>query len=126
MSDTYILANSFADWPEASRHRLRTFLDAADSSSPFQDPLFFGGHSAKSICWLNGRSSGLFCPRFRKLALSRFLPGLRALVVHKGPVADDPDALMSGLRALKEVGSRKALVRDSTSIRKSMTIRRAT
>ena len=115
MSDTYIIANSFAALPAASRHRLRAFLDAADSASPYQDPLFFGGRGLGEINLLVEREGRpvFFALGFENPALSRFLPGLRALVVHKGPVADDPDALMFGLQVLKEFGRKKAPVRDS-------------
>ncbi len=111
MSDTYIIANSLAGLPEASRHRLRTFLDAADSASPYQDPLYFGGRGRGEINLLIEREGRPVCFAlgFENVALSRFLPGLRSLVVHKGPVADDPDALMSGLQALREVGQERRL-----------------
>ena len=111
MSDTYIIANSFAALPAASRHRLRAFLDAADSASPYQDPLFFGGRGLGEINLLVEREGRpvFFALGFENPALSRFLPGLRALVVHKGPVADDPDALMFGLQVLKEFGRKKRL-----------------
>ncbi len=111
MSDSYIIANSFAELPKASRHRLRTFLDAADGASPYQDPLFFGGRGIGEIDLLVEREGRpvFFALGFENVALSRFLPGLRALVVHKGPAADDVEALMSGLRALREVGQERRL-----------------
>ncbi len=111
MSDTYVIANSLAGLPEASRHRLRTFLDAADSASPYQDPLFFAGRGLGEInllVELEGRAV-FFALGFENVALSRFLPGVRALVVQKGPVADDPYALLSGLRALKEFARKRRL-----------------
>ncbi len=111
MSETCIVANSFAGLPEASRHRLRAFLDATDSASPYQDPAFFSGRGCGEVDLLvekDGRPI-FFALGFENAAMTRFLPWLRSLVVHKGPVADDPDALMSGLQVLKEFGRKKRL-----------------
>ena len=115
MSDTYIFASSFADLPEGSRRRLRTFLDNADSASPYQDPLFFGGGGTGEIDLLVEQDGGpvFFALAFENVALSRFLPGMKSLVVHKGPVADDPHALLCGLQALREIGRKKRLCEDS-------------
>src|SRR5215475_13067579 len=106
-----MVAHSFAGLPEAPRDRLRTFLDAADSASPYQDPQFFAGRGVGEVDLLVEREGRpvFFALGFENVALSRFLPGLRTLVVHKGPVADDPDALMSGLRALKAFAHKRRL-----------------
>ena len=111
MSNTCTFARSFADLSDGSVHRLRAFLDTADSASPYQDPLFFGGRGVGEVdCLLerDGRAV-FFALCFENVALSRLLPGLRALIVHKGPVADDPDAMMSGLRAIKELAHERRL-----------------
>ena len=111
MSETYIFANSFAALPEEQRHRLRTFLDTADSASPLQDPLFFGERRPNEIHLLVERKARpvFFALAFENAALSRFLPRLKACVVEGGPVADDVDALMSGLGALKDLAKKRSL-----------------
>jgi hypothetical protein len=111
MSDTYIFGTSFADFPEGSRRRLRTFLDTAETASPYQDPLFFSGRGTGEVDLLveqDGRPV-FFALGMENVAFSRFLPGVKSLVVHKGPVADDPHALLFGLRVLKELGREKRL-----------------
>jgi len=111
VSEILNFVHSFDGLPSASRLRLRAFLDAADTASPYQDPQFFGGRGPGEIDVLverNGRPV-FFALGFENPVLSRFLPGLKSLVVHKGPVADDPDALLSGLQALKELCQKKQL-----------------
>src|SRR5262249_13356116 len=111
MSNTCTLARSFSELSDVSVHRLQTFLDTADSASPYQDPRFFGGRGVGEVdCLLerDGRAV-FFALCFENVALSRFLPGLRALIVHKGPVADDPDAMMFGLRAIKDLAQERRL-----------------
>jgi hypothetical protein len=111
MSDAYIVADSFAGLPEASRHRLRTLLDAADSANPHQEPLFFGGRESGEVNLLVERDGRpvFYALGFENPALTRFLPSLKSLIVQKGPVADDTDALLSGLRALSELARRRGL-----------------
>ena len=111
MPENFIIAHSFDGLREDSRSRLRAFLDTADSASPYQDPRFYGGWGPGEIDLLvekDGRAV-FFALGFENPAVSRFVPGLRSLVVHKGPVADNPDALRSGLSALKEFGRKKRL-----------------
>ena len=110
-SNTFLVTPSFAGFPEAARRRLRAFLDTADGASPYQDPLFFGGlHQRENYLLIEREGRPVFFALgVENPALSRFLPGLRALIVHKGPVAEDADALMSGLRALKELAEKRGL-----------------
>lgn len=108
---TCIHAPSFDGLPEATRRRLREFLDAADSASPYQDPKFFSGRYFGEVDLLvekEGRPV-FFALGFENVAMTRYLPWLRSLVVHKGPVVDDPDALLAGLQALKEFGRERGV-----------------
>lgn len=111
MANTRVLAVPFHELPEASRHRLRAFLDVADGASPYQDPAFFAGRGVGEISLLVERDEQavFFALAVENPAVTRFLPWLRSLVVHKGPVADDLDAMTIGLQALKDYG-RKARV----------------
>jgi lipid II:glycine glycyltransferase (peptidoglycan interpeptide bridge formation enzyme) len=93
------------------RQSLRTFLDSADSANPYQDPQFFSGCGPGEVHLLiekEGRPV-FFALGFENAAMSRFLPGLKSLVVPKGPVADDPQALLTGLKALKKYARERQL-----------------
>src|SRR6516165_5566607 len=109
MSHSYTFASSFSCLPETSRLALRGFLDAVDSASPYQDPLFFGGRGTGEVdLVVEWRGQPVFFALcYENPALTRFLPALKALVVHKGPTADDADSLMSGLKALKKLAQER-------------------
>jgi lipid II:glycine glycyltransferase (peptidoglycan interpeptide bridge formation enzyme) len=108
---SFTYASSFDGLSATSRFRVRAFLDAADSASPFQDPLFFGSRGPGEVDVLVERNGHPICFAlcYENAALTRFLPGLKTLVVHNGPVADDADALMSGLQALKDLARERRL-----------------
>jgi hypothetical protein len=111
MPNNFIIAHSFEELPAASRSRLRTFLDTADSANPYQDPQFFSGRGPGEIDLVMERDGRpvFFALGYENPALSRFLPGVRALIVQKGPVAEDPAAMVSGLQALNEIARKRRL-----------------
>ena len=111
MSVVCTVVNSFEGLSEASRARLRTFLDTADNASPYQDPVFFGDRRLGEVDVVieRGGEPVFFALGIENFALGRFFRNLRTLVIHKGPVVHDEDALISGLRALKELGRKRGL-----------------
>jgi len=109
MATTRIIAGPFNELSQVSRNRLRAFLDIADSANPYQDPTFFATRGLREINLLVERNDQVvfFALGVENPAVARVVPWLRSLIVHKGPVADDLDAMTIGLRALKDYG-RKA------------------
>ena len=108
---TYVAADSVLSLTEASRQRLRTFLDTADSASPFQDPQFFGGRGKGEVDLVveRGGRTIFFALGYENFALSRLVPPLKALYVQRGPVAEDAESFASGLLALKELAQERRL-----------------
>jgi GNAT acetyltransferase-like protein len=88
------------------------FLDSQDCSHPFQflgwtqTRRFFGTRSGGHCALLRDGSGGIrwFASCGTVYPSTRFVPRIRALDVCHGPVCDDPEIMMEGLRRLLEHG----------------------
>jgi len=85
------------------------FLETQNTSHPFQFPQWAGPQAYAALLRRRGKlrwvaSCSVFYPA------GRILRAIRALILNRGPVCDDPDLAGAGLRHLVEVGRRRGFI----------------